>query len=212
MSGRPPATAPGKGGGLTNRNRVFFPDEDEMKAATRGIAANPGIGRTGVDALFASAKYKLDYLTRPTILLDLGIDILKEPVGARVEATDEVYVAAYPSFNVNEILAVEELYAREDCRPIIVVNGEFERLRSGYYPSVFYPKIAKCSKNFIPLFETAYYIRNFKGSRPGVVFRCYPGPWQVFRRDPGNSDALTCLLTQDEPISVRDAALMLQGR
>ena len=61
MSGRPPpATAPGKGGGLTNRNRVFFPDEDEMKAATRGIAANPGIGRTGVDALFASTKYKLD--------------------------------------------------------------------------------------------------------------------------------------------------------
>jgi len=50
----------GKGGGLTNRNRVFFPDEDEMKAAMRGIAANPGIGRTGVDAPFASAKYKLD--------------------------------------------------------------------------------------------------------------------------------------------------------
>ena len=119
---------------------------------------------------------------------------------------------AFKDEDANEGVAVEELYAREDCRPIIVVNGEFERLRSGYYPSVFYPKIAKCSKNFIPLLETAYYIRNFKGSRPGVVFRCYPGPWQVFRRDPGNSDALTCLLTQDEPISVRDAALMLQGR
>ena len=28
---------------------------------------------------------------------------------------------------------------------------------------------------FVPLFNSAYYIHNFKGSRPGVLFRAYPG-------------------------------------
>jgi hypothetical protein len=27
-----------------------------------------------------------------------------------------------------------------------------------------------------------YFIHNFKGSNPAVLFRCYPGPWQVLRR------------------------------
>ena len=33
-----------------------------------------------------------------------------------------------------------------------------------------------------PQFEAAFYMRNFKGTRPGVLFRQYPGPWQVGNR------------------------------
>ena len=46
-----------------------------------------------------------------------------------------MFVMAYPSFNVNEIIAIADLYegsARETGRPIIVFNGELDRIRSGY--------------------------------------------------------------------------------
>ena len=41
---------------------------------------------------------------------------------------------AYPSFNVNEIIAIADLYegtARATGRPIVVFNGELDRIRSG---------------------------------------------------------------------------------
>jgi hypothetical protein len=78
------------------------------------------------------------------------------------------------------MLAVEELHAKAAAgRPILVFNGELDRIRSGYYPAFFYPKIGKCAKNFLPGFDQAYYIHNFKGAKGGVLFRAYPGPWQV---------------------------------
>lgn len=49
-----------------------------------------------------------------------------------------------------------------------MIAGELDRVRSGYYPSLFYPKVGKLAKTFIPQFTTAYYIHNFKGSRGGV--------------------------------------------
>lgn len=68
------------------------------------------------------------------------------------------------------MIAVEEIYsgaAKARGVPIIVFNGELDRIRSGYYPPLFYPKIGKLAKEFVPLFETALYIHNFKGSRGG---------------------------------------------
>lgn len=75
-----------------------------------------------------------------------------------------------------EMIAVDELYqkiAKEAKSPIIVFNGELDRIRSGYYPALFFPKLGKLAKSFIPNFESAYYIHNFKGNRGGAV-SCYP--------------------------------------
>ncbi len=44
----------------------------------------------------------------------------------RIRDGDELYVFAYPSFNVNEILAIADLYegsTRESGKPMIVFNG-----------------------------------------------------------------------------------------
>jgi hypothetical protein len=38
--------------------------------------------------------------------------------------------------------------------------GELDRIRSGYYPKFFYPKIGKLAETFIPNFEQAYYIHS----------------------------------------------------
>jgi hypothetical protein len=39
------------------------------------------------------------------------------------------------------------------------------------YPSFFYPKLGALAKEFLPKFETVYYIHNFKGSAGGTLFR-----------------------------------------
>ena len=48
--------------------------------------------------------------------------------------------------------------------PLLVFNGELDRVRSGYYPALFYPRVAALAKTFLPHMETAYYIHNFKES------------------------------------------------
>lgn len=80
-----------------------------------------------------------------------------------------------------EIIAVDELYhkiAKDAKTPIVVFNGELDRIRSGYYPALFFPKLGKLAKSFIPHFESAYYIHNFKGNRGG---RCTCCPISVQR-------------------------------
>jgi hypothetical protein len=46
--------------------------------------------------------------------------------------------------------------------------GEVDRIRSGYYPALFYPKIGRLATNLLPQMTTVYYIHNFKGSGGGA--------------------------------------------
>ncbi|KAK9814690.1 hypothetical protein WJX72_009846 [[Myrmecia] bisecta] len=184
--------------------RIFFPDEKELQVAKRGLSSKTA---ENIGGDFDVTRFNLDYLTKPTGLLDLGIDINKFNLATRAQATDDLFIIAYPHFNVNEMIAVEELYsgaAEASGVPIIVFNGELDRIRSGYYPSLFYPKIGRLAKQFIPKFEVCYYIHNFKGTRGGVLFRCYPGPWQVLRRQ---GDDLQLIHTQETAPSLKDVAL-----
>eukprot|EP00243_Klebsormidium_subtile_P001202 TRINITY_DN12107_c0_g1_i2.p1 TRINITY_DN12107_c0_g1~~TRINITY_DN12107_c0_g1_i2.p1 ORF type:complete len:302 (-),score=57.89 TRINITY_DN12107_c0_g1_i2:162-1067(-) len=151
------------------KTRIFFPDKKESVLARGGI--------------FEGTPFKIDFLTSPSGLSDIGWE-KKVKMTDRVQPSDEIFVVAYPYFNVNEMLAVEELWkdsAGPSGRPIIVFNGEMDRIRSGYYPPFFYPKLGQLAKTFLPKFEAAYYIHNFKGRYGGKLFRAYPGPWQVLR-------------------------------
>ncbi|XP_019181379.1 PREDICTED: uncharacterized protein LOC109176401 [Ipomoea nil] len=90
----------------------------------------------------------------------------------RVKPQDELFLVAYPYFNVNEMLVVEELYKEavvNTSRKLIVFNGELDPIRSGYYPKFFYPKLATLSTSLLPQMETVYYIHNFKGRNGGVA-------------------------------------------
>eukprot|EP00976_Prorocentrum_cordatum_P081854 1184578-Prorocentrum_minimum.AAC.1 len=57
-------------------------------------------GKWETDPTFVGSPFQLDYLTKPTALLELGID-LSAKIQDRVRPEDEVFIAAYPSFNVN---------------------------------------------------------------------------------------------------------------
>ncbi|KMT11447.1 hypothetical protein BVRB_5g107710 [Beta vulgaris subsp. vulgaris] len=172
--------------------RIFFPEASEVKFAR--------------NSTFEGVSLKLDYLTKPSFLEDFGFGT-KVKMADRVRPEDELFVVAYPYFNVNEMLVVEELYKEavaNTSRKLIVFNGELDRIRSGYYPSFFYPKLAALTKTLFPKMETVYYIHNFKGRNGGTLFRCYPGLWQVLKRI-GNK--YVCVNQQETMPSLKEVAL-----
>ena len=89
-----------------------------------------------------------------------------------------VYLCAYLKlrglfslFAIAEMVAVKEVYDAKlqgTDRVLLVFNGELDRIRSAYYPAVFYPGLAKMAKEWLPQFCQAYYIHNFKGRTPGT--------------------------------------------
>lgn len=191
--------------------RIFFPDAKEMRVAMEGKALDPAAGSAELQPTFGQSNFRLDYLTDPNGLSDLGIVIRQPDVLDRIRDTDKMYVMAYPYFNVSEMLAVARLYEKSTAasgKPIIVFNGELDRIRSkGYYPPLFYPKLTKLADTLLPLFVSAYYLHNFKGTKGGSLFRVYPGPWQVLRRF-GDGSMQTVHTQQDMP-TLRDVALKI---
>ncbi|OVA18420.1 protein of unknown function DUF1995 [Macleaya cordata] len=174
------------------RTRIFFPEANEVDFAR--------------NSAFGGASFKLDYLTKPSFFEDFGF-VTKVKMADRVKPEDETFVVAYPYFNVNEMLVVEELYkeaVENTSRKLIIFNGELDRIRSGYYPPFFYPKLGALTKTFFPKMETVYYIHNFKGRNGGTLFRCYPGPWKVLRKINGMS---VCLHQQETMPSLKEVAL-----
>lgn len=174
------------------RTRIFFPEAKEVEFAR--------------SSSFGGASFKLDYLTKPSLFEDFGF-VTKVRMADRVKPEDELFIVGYPYFNVNEMLVVEELYKEavvNTSRNMIIFNGELDRIRSGYYPPFFYPKLAALCKTLFPKMETVYYIHNFKGFKGGVLFRCYPGPWKVLRK---MKTGYVCLHQQEEMPSLKEVAL-----
>ena len=114
--------------------------------------------------------------------------------------------------NVSELTCTRELYEGESGREgwgeatIVVCNGELERTRTNYYPPFWNAgEMAPLREKFVKVFEQIYFIHNFKGSNPAVLFRCYPGPWQVMQRR--RDDNPEVVWTGDEYPGVQKVAL-----
>jgi len=173
--------------------RIFFPDEQEAKRQKNKFAG--------------LANVRVDFLTRPSALGDLGLDPFKVNMVDRIKDDDELFVIAYPSFNPNEMIQVREL-AESDAmeRPIVVINGELDRIRSGYYPGFFYPRLIGAMKDFLPQFDQALYLHNFKGNRGGALLREYPGDYTVFTRD-SLGTTITKVHSQAEMPTLKEVSL-----
>jgi len=63
---------------------------------------------------------------------------------------------------------------------LLIVNGALDKVRDGYYPPIFFPKLAKTVDRFYRKFETVFYLKPItdKGLY-GWLYRVYPEPWQV---------------------------------
>lgn len=109
-----------------------------------------------------------------------------------------------------ETAALWDGAVRGSGRPLVIFNGELDKLRGNYYPPFVYPKLAVVSREFIPQVEAAFYVHNFKGSRPAVLYRAYPGPWQVFKRGRDGGVALAAEL-ESRPTLKQVALEVLPG-
>jgi len=199
--------------------RIFWPDQTELAVARSGQTMDPAAGRAKLDPKFADTSFKMGYLTKTnavwsTIGVNVGFGQKFSPV-QQVKESDELFFVAYPHFNPREELsAVYDIYkgvAAERGIPMVIFNGELDRIRGGYYPSLFFSELAKITNEFLPKFTQAYYIHNFKGTRPGVLFRAYPGPWCVYRRNPADSGDLRLIWTGDNMPSLKEVALDILG-
>eukprot|EP00775_Hariotina_reticulata_P008988 gene8988-9161_t len=193
--------------------RVFFPDNVELAVARSGQTSDPSAGRKAMDAVFPGDEFRLGYLTKQSAawaVLGFNFGSSFQPSDL-VKPSDKMFVVAYPSFNPREELsATRQLYdaaAAPQGRPLIIFNGELDRLRGGYYPGLFFPELAKITAEFLPNVEAAYYIHNFKGTKPGALFRCYPGPWQVLRRSPVDPEMTQCVWSSMERPSLKQVQL-----
>lgn len=189
------------------QTRIFFPDEQELKVARFGKSKDPNAGSWDIEAVWDNTKFQLDYLTKPSGLLDIGLDLSRYDPSIKVKDSDDLIIIAYPNFDPREMVAADKVWngaVKNSERSMIMFNAELDRLRSNYYPPLFYPQMARLTKEFIPLVETAYYIHNFKGVGGGALFRVYPGPWQVLLR---LTTGLKVVHTQQERPSLKEVAL-----
>ncbi|RZC73941.1 hypothetical protein C5167_049422 [Papaver somniferum] len=139
------------------RTRIFFPEAKEVEFARKSI--------------FEGASFKLDYLTKPSFFEDFGF-VEKVKMSDRVKPQDETFVVAYPYFNVNEILVVEELYkeaVEKQSRKMIIFNGELDRIRSGCI-LFLYAMISVKSVNT----HAASYISDSCSATPGYKYKELP--------------------------------------
>lgn len=84
----------------------------------------------------------------------------------------ELMVIVTPGFNVDEFIDIEKI---DMGVPAIIVNGNVDRLRGGYYPRIFYPGLYNVKERYLKFFEPVYYLKPVQG---GLLFRAFPGPWQ----------------------------------
>jgi hypothetical protein len=75
-----------------------------MQIAMTGMSAESITGRTSIEPQFCQSAFRLDFLTEPTVLMDLGLDLNKVDPVSKVRKDDTAFVIAYPHFNVNGVI------------------------------------------------------------------------------------------------------------
>mmetsp|Transcript_8867 Transcript_8867/g.19028 ORF Transcript_8867/g.19028 Transcript_8867/m.19028 type:complete len:376 (-) Transcript_8867:183-1310(-) len=81
---------------------------------------------------------------------------------------------------VEDWVNCEKIFNASPDTVMVVINGALDKVRGGYYPGVFFPKLAKTVDRFWKTFESVYYLKPIsdKGCF-GWLYRVYPEPWQV---------------------------------
>lgn len=110
-----------------------------------------------------------------------------------------------------EVAALWDAAIAGTDRPVVIFNGELDRLRSNYYPPFVYPKLSRVGREFVPQVEAAFYLHNFKGSRPAALCRTYPGPWQLWRKGGAAGEELLVQEFEERP-SLREISLNILPR
>ena len=97
-----------------------------------------------------------------------GLGELLEPV----DADDDLYLVVNPSSI--EVKEVEALCNQVTDQPVVLLNPSLEDVAIigiGYAGR-------QLRERFLSKIQTCYYLRPIEGA---AIYRCYPGPWQIWR-------------------------------
>jgi len=91
-----------------------------------------------------------------------SIDILYQKLQSQPQLAEslrsKVFVFVNPGFNVEEWIILSKISDLTKSTSIIIINGNLDRLRKGYYPSFFYPGLAAVTKSFYLQFEQTFFL------------------------------------------------------
>eukprot|EP01041_Mallomonas_annulata_P001579 gene1579-3052_t len=117
-----------------------------------------------------------------------------------VDLKPKLIIVVNPGFNVEEWIEIPKLQ-RGDA-PIIIINGNLDRLRNGYYPRIFYPGLYQVNKDFYSRFTQALFLSPVAigGDRFGAwLARIYPGDWDLLVKDPAAGELSIISSSINEP-------------
>jgi len=86
---------------------------------------------------------------------------------------------------VEDWINCEKIHDNSKETNLVIVNGALDKVRDGYYPALFFPKLAATVERFYNRFESVFYLKPItdKGVY-GWLYRVYPEPWQVVLQTP----------------------------
>jgi hypothetical protein len=80
---------------------------------------------------------------------------------------------------VEDWVNCEKMHNMQDTN-LVIINGALDKVRGGFYPAVFFPKLAATVDRFYNKFESVFYLKPFSDKGVyGWLYRVYPEPWQV---------------------------------
>eukprot|EP00979_Chaetoceros_neogracilis_P002731 scaffold447_cov250-Chaetoceros_neogracile.AAC.3 len=81
---------------------------------------------------------------------------------------------------VEDWINCEKIHGASPQTVMVIVNGALDKVRDGYYPAVFFPKLASTVDRFYKNFESVFYLKPISDKGVyGWLYRVYPEPWQV---------------------------------
>ena len=85
---------------------------------------------------------------------------------------------------VEDWVNCEKMSVAQPNTPVVIINGALDKVRGGFYPAVFFPKLATTVDRFYNKFDSVFYVKPFSDKGVyGWLYRVYPEPWQVVWED-----------------------------
>lgn len=111
----------------------------------------------------------------------------------------KILVVVNPGFSVDEWINIPKI---DRGVPIVIINGNLDRLRNGYYPWFIYPALTKVSKEYYSTYTPALFLQPIAvgGDRMGAwMTKIYPNKWEIFVKGDKEYNSISISDTEPEP-------------
>lgn len=180
---------------------------DNTRLFTKSFIADPFFSKLGPalwivfpdnkEANLARKAWGGDKTPFPFILTSIESCLTAQAQAVASSTPPSLIVAVSPGFNIPEWIDIEKVHTLYPASAILTINGNLERLRNGYYPSFFYPGLAKTTDRFYRKFKQCIFLNPIAvgGDRLGAwLFKSgVQGPWEVFVKTKGARGVAPCL-------------------